>query len=284
MSAPTDQPRLIRGDLDAGLSPWQRRLHTLIFEAETPAGKAFDVVLLVAILLSVTAVILESVPSIDADYHVPLRVTEWVFTVLFTIEYVLRLLCVRRPTRYARSFFGVVDLLSIIPTYLSVLVPGSQELLVIRGLRLLRIFRVLKLGRYLGEAEALKDALYASSAKIIVFIATVLTSVVIMGSTMHLIEGPESGFVDIPHGIYWAIVTITTVGFGDITPVTVPGKFVASIIMIFGYSMIIVPTGIISAEFTANREQQAPTEACPHCMKMGHRRGARFCDRCGGAL
>ena len=270
--------------LDAGLRPWQRKLHTIIFEAETPAGKFFDVALLLAIIVSVIAVILESVQSINDRFHLALRIAEWVFTVMFTVEYVLRLLCVKRPLRYAFSFFGIVDLLSIVPTYVSVFVPGSQELLVIRGLRLLRVFRVLKLGRYLGEAEALRDALRASTAKITVFLMTVITVVIIMGSTMHLVEGPESGFRDIPHGIYWAIVTITTVGFGDITPETVLGKIIASMIMVFGYSLIIVPTGIISAEMTASRDSHAATETCPHCMKAGHRKGANFCDRCGGGL
>jgi voltage-gated potassium channel len=269
---------------DTGYRPWQRRLHTVIFEAETPTGKLFDVLLLVAILASVMAVILESVESINATYHLPLRAAEWVFTVLFTLEYVLRLLCVRRPVRYARSFFGVVDLLAILPTYLSVLVPGSQELLVIRALRLLRVFRIFKLGRYLGEAEALKLGLLASRAKITVFLCTVLITVTIMGAAMHLIEGPENGFKDIPHGMYWAIVTMTTVGFGDIYPQTGLGKFLASLMMVFGYSLIIVPTGIISAEIAVGHHKPQNTETCPHCMKVGHHKKAKYCDRCGGDL
>lgn len=267
-----------------GLRPWQRRLHDLIFEAETPSGKAFDVILLVAILASVLAVILESVPAIDERYHTELRVIEWGFTILFTIEYVLRLICVARPLRYARSFFGVVDLLAILPTYLSLLIPGSHELAVIRGLRLLRVFRIFKLARYMGEAEALSEGLKASRAKITVFLMTVLISVTIMGAVMHLVEGPKNGFVDIPHGIYWAIVTMTTVGFGDLTPVTGLGKFIASLMMVFGYSLIIVPTGIISAEIAVGRSRQSNTETCPHCMKVGHARKASFCDRCGGEL
>lgn len=267
-----------------GLKPWQRRLHDIIFEAETPLGKLFDVLLLIAILASVLAVILESVPSIDEHYHWQLRAAEWAFTILFTIEYVLRLLCVHRPLRYARSFFGVVDLLAILPTFLSLLIPGSHELAVIRALRLLRVFRIFKLARYMGEAEALADGLKASRAKITVFLTTVIVSVTIMGSVMHFVEGPENGFVDIPHGIYWAIVTMTTVGFGDITPVTGLGKFVASIMMIFGYSLIIVPTGIISAEIAVGRTKQQNTETCPHCMKVGHDKKAKFCDRCGGDL
>ena len=256
----------------------------MIFEAETPAGKTFDVLLLVAIVVSVLVVILESVEKIDQHFHFWLRSAEWMFTLLFTVEYVLRLLCVRRPVRYARSFFGIVDLLAILPTYLSIFVPGSQELLVIRGLRLLRIFRVFKLGRYLGEAEALMLGLRHSRAKIVVFLSTVLISVTIMGSLMHLVEGPENGFVDIPHGIYWAIVTMTTVGFGDLYPQTGLGKFIASIMMVFGYSLIIVPTGIISAEIAGGRGRPDNTETCPHCMKVGHLPKAKYCDRCGGEL
>lgn len=275
----------MKNDDNRGLRPWQRRLHDIIFEAETPSGKAFDVLLLVAILASVLAVILESVPSIDERFHWQLRAAEWSFTILFTIEYILRLICVKRPARYARSFFGIVDLLAILPTFLSLLIPGSHELAVIRGLRLLRVFRIFKLARYMGEAEALAEGLKASRAKITVFLMTVLVSVTIMGAVMHLVEGPENGFVDIPHGIYWAIVTMTTVGFGDLTPMTGLGKFIASIMMIFGYSLIIVPTGIISAEIAVGRSKhQQNTETCPHCMKVGHARKAEFCDRCGGDL
>jgi voltage-gated potassium channel len=270
-------------DDQQGLRPWQRRLHDLIFEAETPSGKVFDVLLLIAIMLSVLAVMLESMPNVNARHHTLLRAVEWVFTGLFTIEYILRLLCVRRPLRYARSFFGVVDLLSILPSFLSLLIPGSQELLVIRAFRLLRIFRIFKLGRYLGEAEALKAGLAASRAKITVFLCTVLITVTIMGAAMHLIEGPEHGFIDIPHSMYWAIVTMTTVGFGDIYPQTGLGKFLASLMMVFGYSLIIVPTGIISAEI-AGRSRDANTETCPHCMKVSHPKNARYCFRCGGEL
>ena len=269
----------------SGLRPWQRRLHDVIFEAETPAGKLFDIVLLVAIVASVLAVILESVPSIASRYGTVLYAIEWGFTLLFTVEYALRLLCVARPRRYALSFYGIVDLLAIIPTYASLLVTNSQELLVIRALRLLRIFRIFKLGRFIGEAEALMSGLRDSREKIIVFLTTVLTSVTIMGAVMHLIEGDSNpAFRDIPHGIYWAIVTMTTVGYGDITPITVPGKFVAALMMVFGYSLIIVPTGIISAEIAVGTQKRASTETCPHCMKEGHRRKAQFCDRCGGAL
>lgn len=272
-------------DLHPGLRPWQRRLHDVIFEAETPAGKLFDVVLLVAIVASVIAVVMESVPSIEARYGTMLLAVEWAFTLLFTAEYALRLLCVARPRRYALSFYGVVDLLAIIPTYASLFIPNSHELLVIRALRLLRVFRVFKLGRFIGEADALIEGLRDSREKIIVFLTTVLTSVTIMGAVMHLIEGHVNpGFPDIPHGIYWAIVTMTTVGYGDISPITVPGKFVAALMMVFGYSLIIVPTGIISAEIAVGARDRSSTETCPHCMKEGHGRKAKFCDRCGGGL
>ena len=255
----------------------------MIFEAETPAGKTFDVVLLIAILVSVLAVVLESVAWINLRYRTELRTVEWAFTILFTIEYGLRLACVAKPRRYAFSFFGIVDLLAVLPTYLIFIIPGAHELAVIRGLRLLRIFRIFKLGRFLGEAEALKIGLLRSRAKITVFLATVLITVTIMGALMHLIEGGEGGFTDIPQGIYWAIVTMTTVGFGDITPTTLLGKFVASVMMVFGYSLIIIPTGIISAEFARDSRYQN-TEACPHCMKTGHEPGSKYCNRCGGML
>ncbi|MEE9404518.1 MAG: ion transporter [Algisphaera sp.] len=267
-----------------GLRPWQRRLHDIIFEAETPAGKLFDVVLLLAIVASVIAVILESVAPIRERYGPALLAIEWGFTILFTAEYVLRLLCVARPRRYALSFFGIVDLLAILPTYASLLIPNSQELLVIRALRLLRVFRVFKLGRFIGEAEALMAGIRQSREKIVVFLTTIITSVVIMGSLMHFIEGKVNpGFSDIPHGIYWAVVTMTTVGYGDISPITVPGKFIAATMMVFGYSLLIVPTGIISAEM-ASGARHHNTESCPHCIKEGHAPKARFCDRCGGGL
>lgn len=245
----------------------------------------FDVVLLVAIVASVMAVILESVPSVEARFGGLLYSIEWGFTLLFSVEYALRLLCVARPRRYALSFYGIVDLLAIIPTYASLFIANSHELLVIRALRLLRVFRIFKLARFVGEAEALMGGLRDSREKIIVFLTTVLTTVIIMGAVMHLIEGDTNpDFPDIPHGIYWAIVTMTTVGYGDISPETVSGKFVASLMMVFGYSLIIVPTGIISAEIAVGARERVNTESCPHCMKEGHRNNATFCDRCGGEL
>ena len=266
------------------LATWRERLHEVIFEADTPAGKAFDIVLLLGIGLSVLAVMLDSVDSIQKQHHRALLIAEWVFTVLFTIEYILRLLCVRRPHRYAGSFYGVVDLLAILPTYLSLFVPGSQSLLVIRSLRLLRTFRVFKLARFLSEASHMRRALYGSRAKIAVFLATVVIAVVIVGSAMYLIEGPESGFTSIPESMYWAIVTMTTVGYGDVTPVTPLGKSVAVLMMLIGYSLIIMPTGIISAELAASRTKAPTTQACPDCMREGHDQDATHCKFCGGKL
>src|SRR5688572_2732650 len=212
---------------------WRPKLHEVIFEADTPAGKAFDVALLVAILASVLVVVLDSVPSVRAEHGRKLWVAEWGFTILFTVEYLLRLIAVRQPARYARSFFGIVDLLAVLPTYLSVLLPGAQAFLVVRALRLLRVFRILKLGEFLGEARMLILALKASVRKILVFLAAVLVLVLIIGSVMYLVETetPKSGFTSIPQSIYWAIVTLTTVGYGDIAPQTVLGRILASLVM-----------------------------------------------------
>ena len=251
--APTDPPPL--------RPPWRQRLHVIIFGADTPAGKAFDVVLLVLIVLSIMIVLMESVASVAARYGTILRTAEWIVTGLFTVEYALRLLSAGRPLRYARSFFGIIDLLSIVPTYLSVLIAGSQYLLVIRGLRLLRVFRVMKLSRYLGEAEVLQTALRQSLAKITVFIGTVVTVVLIIGAAMYLIEGPENGFGSIPISIYWAVVTLTTVGYGDIAPQTTLGQAVATLVMILGYGIIAVPTGIVSVELSkAERRPDPPAD------------------------
>ncbi len=260
-------------------------MHEVIFEADTAAGKAFDVALLVAIFLSILVVMLESVRSINEEHRVSLQAAEWAFTLLFTAEYVLRLLCVRQPWRYARSFFGIVDLLAILPTYLSLILPGSQSLLVIRGLRLLRIFRVFKLARFLSEASELRAAVWASRAKITVFLVTVLILVVILGSAMYLIEsGAGSGFTSIPQSMYWAIVTMTTVGYGDIAPVTALGKTVAAAIMMLGYCMIIVPTGIISAELAQASVKPVTTQSCANCLAEGHDPDARHCKYCGQTL
>ncbi len=260
------------------------RLHEIIFEADTPAGKLFDLALLVAIVASVVAVLLESVPSIRAEYGSTLRVIEWGFSILFTVEYVLRLVSVGRPLKYALSFFGIIDLLAIVPTYLSLVFTGTQSLLVIRALRLLRVFRVLKLGHFVGEARMLELALRASARKIVIFLGTVVTMVLIVGALMYLIEGEEHGYTSIPQSIYWAIVTMTTVGYGDLTPQTVPGKFLASVVMILGYGIIAVPTGIVTVELAAAGRGQVSTQACPQCSAEGHDVDATFCKRCGAKL
>ncbi len=228
----------------------KEKLYHIIFESDTPAGKAFDVALLIAILLSIMAVMLESVQSIRLRYGEAIKAVEWFFTVIFTIEYVLRIYCAPRRWAYVTSFYGIVDLVSILPSYLSLFILNTQYVLIIRGLRLLRVFRVLKLTHYLGQAEILKTALKQSVAKITVFIGAVLTLVFIVGALMYLIEGPENGFTSIPLSIYWAIVTLTTVGYGDIAPQTVPGQILASVVMILGYGIIAVPTGIVSVELS----------------------------------
>ena len=267
-----------------GRAAWRERLRIIIFEADTAPGKAFDVALLVAIVVSVLAVMLESVPSLRAQ-HGPLLIgVEWGFTVLFTVEYVMRLICVEKPGGYARSFFGLVDLMAVLPTYLSLIVPGSQSLLVIRALRLLRVFRVFKAGRLLGAENLLMTALRTSRAKVVVFMGGVLILVMILGSAMYLIEGAERGFTSIPLAMYWAIVTMTTVGYGDIAPQTVYGKVLASVVMILGYSIIAVPTGIVTAEIFEAARRPETTRSCPSCTSEGHLLDARFCRDCGAPL
>lgn len=271
-------------------APWRSRLNEIIFGADTPAGKAFDLVLIVAILSSLAVVMLDSVKSINREYGTLLRAAEWTFTALFTIEYVLRLICVERPARYARSFFGIVDVLAILPTYVSLFVPGAQALLVIRTLRILRVFRVLELGSYISESEQLARALSASKRKIQVFVFTVLILVVIFGSLMYLVEGPDGGFTSIPRGVYWAVVTMTTVGYGDIAPQSNLGQAIAACIMVLGYGIIAVPTGIVSAELTLgdrrgeNGPRSSPGRACPACGADGHLPDAAYCRLCGAGL
>ncbi len=262
----------------------KNKLHEIIFEADTPAGKLFDIALIIAILLSVGAVMLDSIKPINIQYGNLLHIAEWIFTVLFTIEYILRLLSVGHPMKYAKSFFGVVDLLAILPTYLSLLIPGSQLFLVIRVLRVIRIFRVLKLLPYLVEAQSLMRALAASRRKITVFLFTVLLAVIIMGSFMYVIEGEANGFTSIPRSIYWSIVTLTTVGYGDLSPQTPLGQMLASVIMIFGYGLIAVPTGIVSVEIARKRSDKITNNACPECSAEGHESDAKFCKFCGANL
>jgi voltage-gated potassium channel len=264
-------------------SSWKKNLHAVIFEAETPAGKWFDIILIFSILASVIAVMLDSISSVNTSYGHILISIEWFFTIIFTIEYVLRLICVGRPLLYATSFFGVVDLLAIIPTYISLFIPGSEYLLVVRILRILRIFRVLKLVQFMKESLLLMRALRASARKIIVFLFTVLTLVVILGSFMYLIEGVENGFTSIPRSVYWAIVTLTTVGYGDISPQTSLGQILAAFIMILGYSIIAVPTGIVTVELSQASIKKA-TRSCSDCSAEGHDSDAEFCKYCGAKL
>lgn len=263
----------------------KERTYEIIFEADTPMGKLFDVVLLVAILLSVLAVLLETVSSIRDEYESVLNVFEWAFTILFSIEYLLRIWVVGKPWKYIFSFMGIVDLLSTIPTYISLFVAGPQYLLVIRTIRLLRVFRVLKLTRYLSEANVLKNALKASAAKITVFIGGVVVLVLILGSLMYIVEGPENGFTSIPASMYWTIVTITTVGYGDITPATTFGQTIASVVMLLGYGIIAVPTGIVTAEMAfAKKDDVVSTQACTECSMEGHDADAKHCKFCGAEL
>ncbi|BDD01489.1 ion transporter [Persicobacter psychrovividus] len=264
----------------------KRKIHEIVFEADTKAGKTFDVVLLILILLSILVVSLESVYTINKVYGVALRWIEWVLTILFTFEYILRVWLVNKARHYMLSFFGIVDLLSILPTFLSLVIVGSQSLLIFRSLRLLRIFRVFKLGRYLGEGQQLVDAMRASRAKIIVFVSAVLTVALILGTFMYLVEGAENGFTSIPRSFYWAIVTMTTVGYGDIAPQTVIGQSIATLLMVLGYGIIAVPTGIVSVEFSAKKNvaETVSTQVCQHCSKEGHDADAHYCKYCGHHL
>lgn len=264
-----------------GRSALRNRLYRTVFGTTTPAGKLFDVVLLWAILISVLLVMLESVPAIKARYGHALYLAELIFTGLFTVEYLLRLWIVQKPRHYVLSFFGIVDLLSILPTFLSLIIGGAQSLMVIRVLRLIRVFRVLKLARFINEAGMLGRALVASRRKIMVFLLAVLTIVVIFGTVMYLVESPEAGFTSIPRSIYWTIVTLTTVGYGDIAPQTTIGQMIASMIMILGYSIIAVPTGIVGAELAKSTK---PGKECMTCHATGHLGDARFCRRCGAEL
>ncbi len=272
---------------------WRYRLHEIIYEADTPMGKLFDVVLLILILLSIVLVMLESVQGIDTKYHDTLYFCEWVITIFFTIEYIARIITVKKPRAYIFSFYGIIDFLSTIPLYISFIFAGSSFLLSVRALRLLRVFRILKLARYIGEATKLRRALIDSRAKILVFLFAVLVIAVIAGTLMYIIEGPEHGFKNIPISVYWCIVTLTTVGFGDIAPVTPLGQLLATIIMILGYGIIAVPTGIVSAEYTKTMGKEdvlgkdyvhVNTQACLNCGAQRHRDDAEYCHKCGEEL
>lgn len=257
-------------------------LHEIIFEADTSVGKLFDVALIYSIVISVVVVMLDSVASLQIEYGRFFLLLEWLFTILFTIEYFLRLSCIGRPLRYAGSFYGIVDLLSILPSYVSLLLPAGKYLLVIRILRLLRVFRVLKLVQYVGESNYLQRALWASRRKIVVFLLSVFLLMIIFGSVMYIVEGPENGFTSIPRSIYWAIVTMTTVGYGDISPQTNMGQAIASLVMILGYGIIAIPTGIVTSELTFTKA--ISTQVCPECGQEGHDTNARHCKFCGAAL
>ncbi|GMA16346.1 ion transporter [Deinococcus metallilatus] len=265
-------------------APWRVALGNIIFNNDTPAGRAFDLVLIVLIFVSILVVMLDSVGSIRATYGPLFEWAEWALTLVFTVEYVLRLISARHATHYATSFFGVVDLLSILPGYLDLLLPGANYLLIVRVLRLLRIFRILKLARYLNEASVLTEAMRASAAKITVFLAVVLTLVTIIGALMYVIEGPANGYTSIPTSIYWAIVTLTTVGFGDITPKTPLGKGLASLAMILGYGILAVPTGIVTVSLSRAQGRRRSERTCPRCGLQGHDADARYCKRCGELL
>jgi len=266
------------------LSGWRATVHEVIFEAETPAGRTFDVLLIVAIIVSVLVVMAESVTSIRLRYGLQLRTAEWVITILFTLEYILRLVCVNRPKAYATSFYGIVDLLAILPTYVSVIFPGTQALAVVRALRLVRIFRVLKLAQYVQETSTLMRALRASWRKIAVFLFVVLTLVIIVGAAMYMIEGADAGFTSIPKAVYWAIVTMTTVGYGNIAPQTPLGQMLAAFVMIIGYGIIAVPTGIVTSELVRGAAPPVSTHACEHCSAEGHDSDASYCKFCGERL
>lgn len=266
-------------------SSFRKRLHEIIFEADTPMGKAFDIVLLIAILLSVVVVILSGEPALSAKYGDLFYYTEWVLTILFTVEYFLRIYTVDKPFRYIFSFFGIIDFVAIVPTYLAIFLTGSHVLVIIRVLRMLRVFRVLKLARYVKAADTLTSALKNSRAKIIVFLEAVVAIVIIVGSLMYIVEGPEHGFTSILVSIYWAIVTITTVGYGDIAPQTVLGQSIAALLMIVGYAIIAVPTGIITAEvYSSNKKSHSNTQVCQSCLFDQHDDDAVYCKKCGAKL
>jgi voltage-gated potassium channel len=264
---------------------WRLRLYTIIFEADTRAGRQFDIALILCIVASVAVVVLDSMASVRQRHGEWLQVLEWIFTIAFTLEYLARLACVRRPARYAGSVFGVIDLLAVLPTYLALLMPGLNALVDVRVLRLLRVFRVLKLAEYVHEFVALKQALAASRRKILVFLSFVLLVVMVMGTLMYVVEGPENGYTSIPVGVYWAITTMTTVGFGDLVPRTDLGRVIASMMMLLGWGTLAVPTGIVGAEFTAQTLRREPTtRTCHDCLSEGHLPSAKFCRDCGAPL
>ncbi|PIW59288.1 ion transporter [Shewanella sp. CG12_big_fil_rev_8_21_14_0_65_47_15] len=265
-------------------SPLKRQLRIIIFGTDTPAGRYFDIGLMICIVLSVTLVFLDTVESFHRDYDAVIRVLEWVFTLIFTLEYGLRLYCATHPVRYARSFYGLVDLLSVLPTYLALFIPGANFTLVIRVLRLFRIFRVLKLLRYLSEGNLLLKAMMQSSRKVFLFFFSVSLIIMVLSALMYVVEGPENGFSSIPKSVYWTIVTITTVGYGDITPKTELGQAIAAFTMLLGYSIIAIPTGILTAEISQEVGRHRDLRSCNQCHKSGHDLDAMYCNCCGCEL
>ncbi|MFU8895799.1 MAG: ion transporter [Gammaproteobacteria bacterium] len=269
---------------EAGEGPGKQRLFSVIFRSDTRPGQLFDLALIIAILVSVAAVLLTTVDQLDEKYGVTFYRLEWVFTILFTVEYGLRLYCVRNRIGYAKSFFGIVDLLSILPTYLGLILTGAAPMLVIRILRVLRLFRIMHMKRYVGEANMLLEVLVASWRKTLIFVYVLVTLVVIFATLMHFVEGEEGGFTSIPMSMYWAIVTMTTVGYGDIIPQTVLGKFLASALMVTGYGIIAVPMGIYFSEFTEANKRRKNKRSCPSCGLKGHEPDAAHCRACGAEL
>ena len=264
---------------------WRIALHEIIYEADTPLGRLFDIVLLILIILSVIFVMLESVSSLDIKYHEYLYIGEWVITIFFSFEYIARIITVKKPFKYIFSFYGVIDLVSTIPLYLSFILTGSSYLLTVRALRLLRVFRILKITRYIGESNKLKRAMVHSRPKILIFLFAVLIISIVAGTIMYLVEGEENGYVSIPRSVYWCIVTLTTVGYGDISPATPLGQFIASIIMVMGYGIIAVPTGIVTAEYSkADQHIDTNTQYCLNCNESHHPDDAKFCHSCGEDL
>jgi voltage-gated potassium channel len=276
------------GNLNNSRKSWKRKLHETLYEADTPSGEIFNIALFIVIIASIVFVMLESIGTVDAEYHDFLNTAEWVITILFSLEYIARVITVKKPFKYIFSFFGIIDLLSTIPKYLSFfLIGGAHSLVALRALRLLRIFRILKLARYIGESTNLTRALKASRAKLSVFILFVFILCIILGTIMYLIESrQDSGFTSIPRSIYWAIVTLTTVGYGDIAPVSALGQLISSFIMLMGYAIIAVPTGIVSSEIinTNRHNVSTNTQACPYCMANSHKDSAEFCYNCGNKL
>lgn len=259
----------------------RNKIHEIIYEADTKTGKAFDVILLIAILASVLFVMLESVSSIQSKYGEFLNIAEWIITILFSLEYILRIISIKKPAKYIFSFYGVIDLLSTIPKYLAIIFAGTHQLAALRALRLLRVFRILKLARYIGASNRFLVALKSSKAKIAVFLFFVIILCIILGTVMYMIEGEENGFTSIPRSVYWAIVTMTTVGYGDIAPNTPLGQFIASIIMILGYGIIAIPTGIVTSEMAKSEVIHTNTQSCDNCLAEGHKDNADFCYNCG---